>query len=66
MKMHSVNHGDSRVYSQDQKNAAAFLFVVRHSIGFSAFLEPLVEIFPASTRYLAHGTVVDLRENRCP
>ena len=45
MKMHSANHGDPRVYSQDQKNAAAFLFMIRHSIGFSSFRDPLVRIF---------------------
>lgn len=45
MKVHSVGHSDFRTYSQDQKNAAALLFMLRHSIGFSVFRDPLVRIF---------------------
>ena len=45
LKMHSACHSDTRVYSQDQRNGAAFLFLIRHSVGFSTFRDPLVRIF---------------------
>lgn len=45
LKMHSVCHCDTRVYSQDQRNGAAFLFLIRHAVGLSTFRDPLVRIF---------------------
>ena len=45
LKMHSVCHSDTRVYSQDQRNGAAFLFLIRHAVGLSTFRDPLVRIF---------------------
>lgn len=45
IKAHIAKHQGSKQYSDDQKMFAAFLFLIKHSIGFTTFRDPLVKIF---------------------
>lgn len=45
IKAHIAKHQGSKQYSDDQKMCAAFLFLIKHSIGFTTFRDPLVKIF---------------------